>query len=137
MWSSTSEKLHYLTPSSRLGVTHGLLHAVDVRELRGHDRPPHLAHARADECPLQAFDHFPFAELQPVRISVCARVLEGPALLAYQAADELHQHNRVPANHRVAAALRDLCHRETVAEILELEVARRRRRGCGNRGAGD
>ena len=72
VWPSTSEKLHYLTPSSRLGVTHGLLHAVDVRELRGHDRPPHLAHARPDERALETLDNQTLAELQPVRVAILA-----------------------------------------------------------------
>ena len=111
MWPSTSEKLHYLTPSSRLGVTHGLLHAVDVRELRGHDRPPHLAHARPHQRALETLDNQTLAELQPVRIPVLARVLEGPSLLAHEAPHELHQHNRVLADRRVAATLRDLRHR--------------------------
>ena len=92
----------------------------------------------ADKRALETLDNQTLAELQPVRIPVLARVLEGPSLLAHEAPHELHQHNRVLANHRVAAALRDLRHGQAVAEILELEVARRRCgwRQCRRSGAG-
>ena len=110
---------------------------IHISESGRHDASSNFAHARSHQRTLEALDHFPSAELQPVRISACARVLEGPALLAHQAADELDEDDRISPHDGVAAALRDLCHRQAVPKVLELEVARRRRRGCGNRGAGD